>query len=107
MGPVQVDGAIELKQYFPVGRSDADTTSVRVRVDPTSFIRWFAHYAPSALAGGRSVVYALVEAPAVACDRGGREFGGLELALGVSMASLSQRCPPQASQPPEAGGVSV
>jgi hypothetical protein len=48
MSLVQVEGAIELKQYFRVGGSDADTTSVRVRVDPTSFIRWFAHHAPSA-----------------------------------------------------------
>jgi endonuclease YncB( thermonuclease family) len=37
MGLVQVDGAIELSQFFPAGRSDADTTNVRVRVDPTSF----------------------------------------------------------------------
>ena len=37
MGLVQVDGAIELNQFFPVGRSHADTTNVRVRVDPTSF----------------------------------------------------------------------
>jgi|ERR671918_1068857 hypothetical protein len=29
MGLVQVDGAIELNQFFPVGRSDADTTNVR------------------------------------------------------------------------------
>jgi endonuclease YncB( thermonuclease family) len=37
MGLVQVNGAVELNQFFPAGRSDADTTNVRVRVDPTSF----------------------------------------------------------------------